>query len=122
MVCIGPTLGALVSLFIGESNNIIVDALLLRLFQLLRCSLSVDCLGLCHGCVCYGCRNKDQSSYFSALFILKLLLEINYILASFKPTDDVCLSLSKMFAFKELLTGFPEETLSYIWDKIIRNS
>lgn len=65
---------------------------------------------------------KIRVHTFHALFILKLILEINYILASFKPTDDVCLSLSKMSAFKELLTGFPEETLSYIWDKIIRNS
>lgn len=41
--------------FLSEGDDIIVDALLLQLLQLLRCSLCVDRLRLRHGCIGHRC-------------------------------------------------------------------
>lgn len=42
-------------LFLSEGDHVVVDALLLQLFQLLRCSLCIDRLRLRHGCICDRC-------------------------------------------------------------------
>lgn len=60
-------------LFVGEGYDIILDALLLQLLQLFRCSFSVEGLGLHHSCVCYSCEKKDSSLSLSCFALLRLL-------------------------------------------------
>lgn len=47
-------------LLLGESHDVVLDALLLQLLQLLGCGFGVDGLRLHHGCVCDSCRSKHE--------------------------------------------------------------
>lgn len=74
VVSVGPALRTLLMLFVGESNDVVLDALLLQLLQLFRCSFSVDSLGLCHGCICNSCDSRVSSSSLQIFRIHDLLL------------------------------------------------